>query len=264
MAFAKIDNNLDMFYDIDDFTDPWKKPETVVLQHGNAKNSRFWYGWVPLLARHYRVVNLDARGFGQSSKPAPGYKFSLSGFARDLKLLLDFLCLDKVHLIGETAGGTIGMQFAHDYPERLLTLTVCGSPFRFPDHGDSAVRVAQEGMLSWARETNFRRFDPNVDPAFAEWYTNEMAKASQQVVVAVFEALAGNDLSDVSRQIKAPTLLLYPEAYFRSAGYPREMQRLIPNSELVLLEGITGVVQHSHPEKCVEVVLPFLKRHSDV
>jgi hypothetical protein len=38
-----------MHYVIDDFTDPWRKPETIVLHHGNCKSTRFWYRWVPIL-----------------------------------------------------------------------------------------------------------------------------------------------------------------------------------------------------------------------
>ena len=75
------------------------------LHHGNAKNARLWYAWVPLLARQYRVVRLEARGFGRSSVPPEGYRWSLSRFAADLRGLLDRLGLERVHLIGETVGG---------------------------------------------------------------------------------------------------------------------------------------------------------------
>ena len=111
MPFARISDDLDMYYEVDDFTDPWTKPETIVLHHGNCKSTRFWYRWVPILARHYKVVRLDARGLGRSTVPPPGYQWSLTGFAQDLERLLDHLKLDQAHLVGETVGGTISMQF---------------------------------------------------------------------------------------------------------------------------------------------------------
>ena len=131
MPTVSLPDNLEMYYDDDDYTDPWRTPETVVLHHGNAKNGRLWYAWVPLLARQYRVIRLDARGFGRSTVPPEGYDWSLSGFATDLLGLLDHLELDKVHLIGETVGGTVALQFAYEHPERLHTVTTCTSPYKF-------------------------------------------------------------------------------------------------------------------------------------
>jgi len=37
----------DMHYVVDDITDRWTKPETILLLHGNAESSLAWYGWVP-------------------------------------------------------------------------------------------------------------------------------------------------------------------------------------------------------------------------
>lgn len=72
MPTADLPDDLPMYYEDDGFTDPWTDAETVILHYGNAKNTRLWYAWVPLLARDYRVIRVDARGFGRSSIPAPG------------------------------------------------------------------------------------------------------------------------------------------------------------------------------------------------
>jgi len=45
--------DLVMHYEIDDFTDPWHRPETILLLHGNAESGLAWHAWVPALARHY-------------------------------------------------------------------------------------------------------------------------------------------------------------------------------------------------------------------
>src|SRR5947209_17657686 len=78
--------DLTMHYEVDDFTDPWRKPETVLLLHGNAESGAAWYGWVPHLARHYRLVRPDIRGFGVSTALPRGYPCTLDrlvyGFTR--------------------------------------------------------------------------------------------------------------------------------------------------------------------------------------
>ena len=81
--------DLVMHYEVDDFTDPWRQPETILLLHGNAESGLAWYGWVPALARHYRVVRPDMRGFGQST-PMPCFAFASK--SRSLHL-----CVHRAH-----------------------------------------------------------------------------------------------------------------------------------------------------------------------
>ena len=57
-----------LFYQLDDFTDPWTSADTVLFVHGFTENSEAWRAWVPHFARRYRVVRIDQRGFGQSGR----------------------------------------------------------------------------------------------------------------------------------------------------------------------------------------------------
>ncbi len=62
--------DLTMHYEVDNFCDPWRTPETILMLHGNAESGLAWYAWAPKLARHFQVVRPDMRGFGQST-PMP-------------------------------------------------------------------------------------------------------------------------------------------------------------------------------------------------
>ncbi|MBI2910440.1 MAG: alpha/beta fold hydrolase [Chloroflexi bacterium] len=263
MPWAKLEDNFEMFYEDDDFTDPWKTPETVVLHHGIGKNTRMWYGWAPALARHYRVVRLDARGFGQSQLAPPGYPWSLSNFARDISSLLDYLKLDKVHLLGETLGGTICMQFASEYPERLRSLAICTSPFRLtnPVLVEHADMIEHKGMMYFAQEGMARRLElDKMDPAFVEWYANEMGKTSARTCYELLRGVFGADLTDNLRKIEAPTVIITGESFFLyPSGETQEMQRLIPSARLKIIEGVTGLAHYAYPEKCAEAYLEFLR-----
>src|SRR2546423_276570 len=50
MPTFHIPPNLDMHYEVDDYTDPWRTSATVLMLHGNAESGAAWYGWVPHLA----------------------------------------------------------------------------------------------------------------------------------------------------------------------------------------------------------------------
>ena len=58
-----------LHYALDDFTDPWRDAPYLILQHGYGRSGRFWYSWVPYLARFYKVVRPDLRGLGGSQVP---------------------------------------------------------------------------------------------------------------------------------------------------------------------------------------------------
>ena len=54
-------DGLKLSYRIDDYTDPWRQADTVVLVHAAMGSSNRFYAWVPHLARDFRVVPRSAR-----------------------------------------------------------------------------------------------------------------------------------------------------------------------------------------------------------
>src|SRR5262249_30042976 len=60
-------DGLVLAYYVDDFTNPWTPAPTVLLLHAAMGSARRYFGWVPTLARRYRVVRLDLRGHGASA-----------------------------------------------------------------------------------------------------------------------------------------------------------------------------------------------------
>lgn len=263
MPTVKLDPILEMYYEDDDYTDPWRPRETVVLHHGNGKNARLWYAWVPLLARQYRVIRLDARGFGRSSIPPRGYDWSLSNFGADLLRLMDHLEIDRAHLIGETIGGTIALQFAYDHPDRLHTVTACTSPYNFVGVGqyqDYYRIIEQEGVESWVRQSANRRLVPGQsNPQHHEWYAQQMMQSSAQVVMELLSYLSTVDLTPILPQIKVPALVLVAQnSDTNTPDRADSMAALLPDAKLVKIPNASGYVQHSEPEKCVAVWREFV------
>src|SRR4030067_2517101 len=115
--------DVDLFYQADDFAAPGVQHDTVFIQHGYGRNSNFFRGWVPWLAREYRVVRMDLRGCGRSADPGPDYRYSLDGFLGDFIGFLNALEIDQVHYIGESLGGISGGAAAALYPQRFKSLT---------------------------------------------------------------------------------------------------------------------------------------------
>ncbi|MFC1966275.1 alpha/beta fold hydrolase [Chloroflexota bacterium] len=270
MNTATIGSTLEMYYELDDFTDPWREADTVVLHHGMHKNSNLWYTWPPLLARNYRVVRPDARGFGRSSVPPSGYPWSLSGFAHDLRGLLDHLGIEKVHLVGETIGGTISLQFAYEYPERLHSLTICGSPYTWAGAAERLSRdrqkISKEGPAAYIMDSSTRRFGGKPEyEELAQWYSNEMLKTSRRVMLEVLEFISTVDLTDILPSIRVPTLIMGgEESTIMTSENNRKFQRLLPNAKLVTFTGAPNHICAAIPQQCVEELLKFFGEINNV
>jgi len=92
----------------------------VILLHGGLANSNYWGKLVPALAQRYRVIVMDSRGHGRSSRDDKPYGYDL--MASDVVALMDYLKIDKAALIGWSDGAIIGLDIAMHHPERLTKL----------------------------------------------------------------------------------------------------------------------------------------------
>ncbi len=263
MPQVRIDDTLTLHYELDDFTNPWTIPDTMLLIHGVADTSKAWFAWVPQLARRFRLLRPDLRGFGQSSVPSHDYQWSLTGFARDLKGLLDQLQLSSVHVVGQRVGGSVAMQFAHDYPAAVKSLTVIGGPATLKrsslNPGGWLEQVQREGVEAWARSTMGRRLG-NVSSAMREWWIKEMGKAPQQTMEGIFRYVATMDITALLPRITAPTLVITSDrGALASVETVREWQTQIPNSQLLVLPSTAYHLAAAHPEECATAVLKFIE-----
>src|SRR5271170_7188676 len=88
----------------------------VILIHGYTDSARDWVPMLPYLSKRFRLILVDIRGHGHSSKPECCY--SRLDFAYDIKLLMDALHLQSADFVGHSLGTIIIQTFAEYWPER--------------------------------------------------------------------------------------------------------------------------------------------------
>ena len=159
MLTLHIPPHLDLHYVVDDYTDPWRTPGTILLLHGNAESSVAWYGWVPQLAPWYRVVRPDMRGFGASTPMPRDFPWTLDLLIDDFCQLMDTLGVERFHLVGAKIGGTIARVLAARRPARVRTLTVVGTPPPYrvgaAERAPALMQTFEQpgGVERWAQES---------------------------------------------------------------------------------------------------------------
>ena len=135
-----------MFYDVRG------EGDVIVFVHGGfpsidmhlrADATGAW-GWEMDFASEFRYVMFDRRGCWLSSRPDSGY--DLDNQARDVVELLDYLQVEKAHVIGSSAGGPIAILVAARYPTRVRTLALAGTAAHlWPD--EDPVTLIVKGQL---------------------------------------------------------------------------------------------------------------------
>src|SRR5215470_15826902 len=118
---------------VDDFLWPWVDSTPVLMMHGFARNATFWNRWIPTIAETHRVYRPDLLGCGLSDQPPAGYRYTPDAIAAQIVAVLDALGLSRVHWIGESSGGIIGLLLAAAHPDRIASLVLCNTPTRIPD-----------------------------------------------------------------------------------------------------------------------------------
>jgi len=96
------------------------KGEPVLFVHGGLANANYWGNQVRAFAGRYRVIVMDSRGHGRSTRNAQPYGYDL--MSSDVIGLLDYLKIKKVALVGWSDGAIIGLDIAMHHPERLSKL----------------------------------------------------------------------------------------------------------------------------------------------
>jgi 3-oxoadipate enol-lactonase len=126
--------------------------DTVVLVHGLTLDTRMWDSQFEALSKSYHVVRFDMRGHGKSSglRGADGGVTAFSQ-SEDILGVMDALTIDKAHVIGLSMGGYASYEFAVDHPDRLMSLTVIDSAWRYdPARTSSTFQTRVVGYLTTA------------------------------------------------------------------------------------------------------------------
>lgn len=97
----------------------------VVFLHGGLSNSDYFGLQVPEIARAHRVICVDSRGHGRSTRNAQPFGYDL--MTDDVVALLDHLKIPRAAIVGWSDGAIIGLDMAMRYPDRVSRVFAFGA-----------------------------------------------------------------------------------------------------------------------------------------
>ncbi|MBD2098025.1 alpha/beta hydrolase [Trichocoleus sp. FACHB-591] len=140
--------------------------DLVVLLHGFPE---FWYSWryqIPVLARHFKVVVPDLRGYNDSDKPEHGY--DLDTLSADIQGLIENLGYVRAHVVGHDWGGVIACHLAQRFPHYLDRLAILNAP-----HPQRFIQELASNLDQMRRSWYFFAFQV---PGLPEWVIQQNLK----------------------------------------------------------------------------------------
>lgn len=217
----------------------------VVLVHGLSGSTRWWQQNVASLSEKFRLYMIDLIGFGRSRA---GQKFSLAAAPQVLKEWLDGLNLRQASFVGHSMGGLIVAHLAADYPdvvERLVLVDAVGLPL-----GHGLARQAWN-MLQAFRAMPLDLLGVILADAYQAGFIN---------VLTVGQGLLDQDLSQKLARISAPTLIVWGgQDRIVPLRLGRQLNRCLPNSRLVTIEGAGHLPMWEGAEAFNQIVIDFLQ-----
>jgi 3-oxoadipate enol-lactonase len=259
-------NGQELFYEVHG------EGSALVLVMGIGYDSSLWtLQQVPVLSTRFRVILLDNRDAGRSSRA--DHPYTIADMADDVAGVLDALEIHRTHLLGLSMGSMIGMEFALRHADRLDRLVLAG-----PGAAPSRSAVDPISIWNWVKAN-----DPSGEVFGSQQFTWLFSSAFLRNHEAVHETIAllasnpnpvGPDAYD--RQawaylhfdaldrlggIKAPTLVIVGEQDLLTPPWvAREVAGGIPGARLEILtgDGSSHVIPLERPHDFNQLVMDFL------
>jgi pimeloyl-ACP methyl ester carboxylesterase len=234
--------------------------EPVIFLHGGLANANYWgyqvtglekrLTWDPaakaLKPSPYRIIVMDSRGHGRSTRNAEPYGYDL--MAADVLGLMDFLKIPKAAIVGWSDGAILGLDIAMHHPERVSKL------FAFAANSDPS------GVADIAQSPVFNAFIARAEKEYAQLSsTPDQYKAFLAQITKMWETQPNWTAADLQR-IAVPIWIVdadHDEAIKRENT--EFMAANIPNAGLLLQPEVSHFSFIQDPDQFTSDVLHFLQ-----
>jgi len=262
----------------------------ALLHHANGFCAAIWAPVAIALSRHYRVIAMDARGHGASSKPMGEGAYEWGWFGRDAIGVADALCrehgVSSVALgVGHSFGGTALVTAAAERPalfDRLALIDMIvpprpgseldalrraqGNPFAEGARRRRAVWPSRDAAREkWAGKELFTDWDPRVFELYlAEGLRDrpdgqvELA-CPPEIEAAIFDASTSLDVLELASRVRVPALILWARAGNFPYTHFETLAAQMPAAELRVADA-GHLVPMENPELVAREVLRFVQR----
>jgi pimeloyl-ACP methyl ester carboxylesterase len=259
--------------------------QPVLLIPGAWSTYRYWNRITPLLSKHYRLLALDYLGVGDSDKPGSGFAYTVEEQADLIAGMIESLQVSKVYIIGTSYGGSIALNLAARYPDRVgkivsiegngmkhkkVPYRPMGGLLKWPVFGEVPISVTRSGLLDRliAKGLMGKAWRPLGDHErreIVEIISQTNKTASRIPWYRISRTLVtSKDFAEEAKTIRIPVLYLYGE----NSGY-RGMAEAnavflkthLSHAEVFLVKDGIHNLELQKPEEVAKIILEFFEQN---
>jgi aminoacrylate hydrolase len=242
----------------------------LLLVSGLGGTAAFWNAATALLAARFRVIRLDQRGIGASTRgTAP---CTIGQLGRDCIAVLDAVGSTRAVMLGHSTGGCIGMELARAAPERIAGLVLSATWAR-PNRHMQALFGARRALLdhdpqSYSAMACLMAYPPDWLEANWQAYDDALARAALSpaaipLVRERIDALLQFDGRPHLTSLDMPCLVIGARDDLIVPGYlQEELAASLPNSTLQMLDHGGHFFPHTQEDAFVRSLTAFAVKHA--
>lgn len=237
----------------------------VIFVHEFAADCRSYETQVRHLSRQYRCITFNARGYPPSDVP-PSFESYSQDIARDdIRAVLDHLKIAKAHIVGISMGGFATLHFGMQYPDRALSISVCGCGYGAQADKraqfQAEVQATAQSMLDKGMKVVAETYAisstrvqlQNKDP---RGYLEMKAQLAEHSDLGSANTMLGvqarrpslYELTGRMEKISVPTLIAVGDEDEPCLDPALLMKRTIPTSQLVVFPGTGHALNLEEPD----------------
>lgn len=245
--------------------------ETVMLLHGFIADSGSMKEVGDTLGRTFNILYVDLPGFGRSKSSAVNY--DMETVAYNLKMILDELKLEKVHVLGYSMGGRVGLSFAILYPEytRSLILESTSPGLKTETDKNDRIKIDQQRAIEitsdyrtfldgWENMGLFQNQQNLTDGEFLRQRRMRQAQNPEEVADSLRKYGTGVQPSywDRLSDLHMPVLLIAGARDQKFVSINEEMQKDMNQAALEIVEDAGHNIHLESQAKFDTIITEFL------
>ena len=238
---------------------------TIIFIHGLGENADSWNKQINYFKKSFRVIAPDLRGHYRTEDGNIA-DITLHQFSEDIITLLDYLKIDKAHLVGLSMGGIILQEITRKYQHRINTLSICNSTaYASPEAlAGLNVRLMMIKNMSMDDMANFivtaclpSKHDPDVYKEAFEIFRKNRKEAYTASTIATFSV----DFRDHLKNINLPTFILCGENDIATPVFAgKYINDNIKNSKMEIIPGVGHLSKLEAPNLFNKAIAEFLQQ----